>query len=148
MDLALLLGMYTITVLGITVGFHRLFTHHSFETNMVVKFILAVLGSIAVQGPLMKWVANHRRHHQHSDTDEDPHSPTHQGHGVWGVLRGAWHAHIGWMFVRHAPNLSSYVKDLQKNLALRVASALFPLWVALAVRLIPQDVLAECRKVR
>src|SRR5207244_6756731 len=74
-DLGLLLGMYVLTALGITVGFHRLFVHRSFEPNMVVKFVLAVLGSMAVQGPLLKWVAMHRRHHQHSDTLQDPHSP-------------------------------------------------------------------------
>ena len=74
-DLGLLLGMYVLTALGITVGFHRLFVHRSFETNIVVKFVLAVLGSMAVQGPLLKWVAMHRRHHQHSDTAGDPHSP-------------------------------------------------------------------------
>lgn len=135
-DLGLLLGMYVVTVLGITVGFHRLFTHHSFETNTVVKFILAVIGSMAVQGPLLKWVATHRRHHQHSDTPDDPHSPVHGGRGAWGILRGVWHAHIGWMFAGDPPNLYSYVKDLQKSRALRVANALFPLWVALGL-LIP-----------
>src|SRR5438105_4417820 len=91
LDLWLLLGMYVLTALGITVGFHRLFTHRSFETNIVVKFVLAVLGSMAVQGPLLKWVAMHRRHHQHSDTLQDPHSPHHHGQGILGLLRGAWH---------------------------------------------------------
>jgi stearoyl-CoA desaturase (delta-9 desaturase) len=80
-DLALLLGMYLLTALGITVGFHRLFTHQAFETNRAVQFVFAVLGSMAVEGPLLQWVALHRRHHQHSDDDEDPHSPHHQGRG-------------------------------------------------------------------
>ena len=88
-DLGLLLGMYVLTALGITVGFHRLFTHRSFETYAWVKFVLAVLGSMAVQGPLLKWVALHRRHHQHSDTPDDPHSPHHHGGGVLGRARGA-----------------------------------------------------------
>jgi len=134
-DLFLLLAMYVITVLGITVGIHRLFTHHSFETNIVIKFVFAVLGSKAVQGPLLNWVATHRRHHQHSDKLEDPHSPLQQGHGALGVLRGVWHAHLGWMFLADPPNLSSYVKDLQKSQALRVASAMFPAWVALSLLL-------------
>ena len=80
--------MYVLTALGITVGFHRLFTHRSFETNAVVQFVLAVLGSMAVQGPLLKWVALHRRHHQHSDTAGDPHSPHRTAEGV--LASAAW----------------------------------------------------------
>jgi stearoyl-CoA desaturase (Delta-9 desaturase) len=132
-DLGLLLGMYLLTALGITVGFHRLFVHRSFETNVVVKFVLAALGSMAVQASLFSWVAQHRAHHQHSDTPEDPHSPHHHGGGVLGRLRGFWHSHIGWAFEPDRPNLSRYVKDLRQSAALRVASALFPLWVALGL---------------
>jgi stearoyl-CoA desaturase (delta-9 desaturase) len=132
-DFGLLVGMYVLTVIGITVGFHRLFTHRSFETSMPVKFILAVLGSMAVQGPLLKWVAMHRRHHQHADTPADPHSPHHHGEGVWGLLRGAWHAHIGWFFAPEPEDLPRYVPDLRKSRTLRVASALFPLWVLLGL---------------
>jgi stearoyl-CoA desaturase (delta-9 desaturase) len=136
LDLGLLLGMYVLTGLGITVGFHRLFTHRAFQTNAVVKFVLAALGSMAVQAPLLHWVAQHRRHHQHSDTPDDPHSPHHQGSGLLGRLRGFWHAHVGWAFDPNAAGLDRYVKDLRQSAALRVASALFPLWVALGL-LIP-----------
>src|SRR5436190_19683185 len=87
-DLGLLLGMYFLTATGITVGFHRLFVHRSFETSMVVKVILAILGSMAVQASLFSWVAQHRAHHQFSDTAEDPHSPHHHGKGVFGWLLG------------------------------------------------------------
>ena len=135
-DLALLLGMYVLTGLGITVGFHRLFTHHSFETNLAVQFVFAVLGSMAVEGPLMQWVALHRRHHQYSDDEEDPHSPHHQGQGYWGVLRGLWHSHVGWMFASTPADLQRYVRDLRQSKLLRAASALFPLWVAVGL-LIP-----------
>jgi stearoyl-CoA desaturase (delta-9 desaturase) len=131
-ELALLLGMYGLTAVGVTVGFHRLFTHRAFETNVVVKFLLAVLGSMAVQAPLLKWVATHRLHHQHSDTPEDPHSPHHQG---LGLLRGFWHAHIGWAFDPDATGLDRYVKDLRQSGALRVVSGLFPVWVALGLLL-------------
>src|SRR5437764_12742982 len=124
-DLGLLLGMYVLTALGITVGFHRLFTHRSFETYTPMKVILVALGSMAVQGPMLKWVAMHRRHHQHSDTPEDPHSPHHHGGGVLGLIRGAWHAHIGWFFRRDPEGLDRYIPDLRKSKALRVASALF-----------------------
>jgi stearoyl-CoA desaturase (delta-9 desaturase) len=135
-ELGLLLGMYLLTGLGITVGYHRLFTHGAFETTGVIKFILAALGSMAVEGPVLQWVAQHRRHHQHSDTSEDPHSPHHQGDGLFGLLRGLWHAHLGWVFQGDPPNLYRYAKDLRQSGLLRRVNALFPLWVAVGL-LIP-----------
>lgn len=135
LDLALLLGMYLTTALGITAGFHRLFVHRSFEANMFVKFALAIMGSMAVQGALFKWVALHRRHHQHSDTPDDVHSPHHSGEGFGGFLLGFWHSHIGWAFEADPPNLEHYVKDLQASPAMRLASSLFPLWVILGFAL-------------
>jgi len=134
-DLALLLGMYALSALGITVGFHRLFTHRSFETNRVVQCILGVLGSMAVQGSLIKWVAQHRCHHQHSDHDADPHSPHTEGKGFLGFMRGLWHAHVGWVFKGDPQNLSAYVKDLRQSRLLRAVSALFPLWVVVGLLL-------------
>jgi stearoyl-CoA desaturase (Delta-9 desaturase) len=134
-DLGLLLSFYVLTALGITVGYHRLFVHRSFETNIAVKFVLAVLGSMAVQGPLLKWVAMHRRHHQHSDTSGDPHSPHGHGEGVVGVLRGIWHAHIGWLFDPDPLDIDRYVSDLNRSRALRFASTLFPAWIALGLLL-------------
>jgi stearoyl-CoA desaturase (delta-9 desaturase) len=132
-DLGLLLGMYTLTALGITVGFHRLFTHRSFETYRPVQLVLGVLGSMALQGSLLKWVAFHRRHHEHSDEPGDPHSPHLYGGGVSGLLRGLWHAHLGWVFRPDPPDLDRYVKDLRRSRLLRVVSALFPAWVVLGL---------------
>ncbi|MDB5312765.1 MAG: Fatty acid desaturase [Gemmataceae bacterium] len=132
-DLGLLLGMYTLSALGITVGFHRLFTHKSFETNAAVRFVLAALGSMAVQGSVLRWVAQHRRHHQHSDTPADPHSPHHHGRGLVGLVRGFWHAHLGWAFRPDATGLDRYVADLRKLASVRVASALFPVWIVLGL---------------
>lgn len=135
-ELVLLGGMYLLTVLGITVGYHRLFTHRSFETPPVIQFIFGVLGAMAVQGPLLTWVALHRRHHQFSDSHGDPHSPCHHGQGLRGVLHGFWHAHLGWMFRPIPADLSRYVKDLHQERWLRGLSRLFPVWVVLGL-LIP-----------
>jgi stearoyl-CoA desaturase (delta-9 desaturase) len=128
--------MYVVTGLGITVRYHRLFTHRSFETNCAMQFVLGVFGSMALEGPLLKWAAIHRRHHQHSDTQLDPHSPHRQGRGLGELLRGLWHAHMGWIFQPEPPNLSHYVKDLRQSRMLRMVSALFVLWVAVGL-LIP-----------
>ena len=84
---------------------------------------------------MLRWVAMHRRHHQHSDTPQDPHSPHHRGGGILGLIRGAWHAHIGWFFERDPEDLDRYVPDLRKSKVLRVASDLFLLWVALGLLL-------------
>ena len=132
-ELTLLLGGYLATGFGITVGYHRLFTHRSFDTSRPIKFLLGVLGSMAVQGTILHWVAIHRQHHQHSDGSEDPHSPCHFGGGVRGVLAGLWHAHVGWMFTADHPKLKDYVGDLRADRLIRVTSDLFPLWVFLGL---------------
>src|SRR5919201_1600959 len=113
-DLAIAAGMYVVTALGITVGYHRLLTHRSFATSKPLEYAFAALGSMAVQGPVIAWVADHRKHHAHTDREGDPHSP-HVGHGrgLAGVLRGLWHAHAGWLLEnqgraeggRYAPDL-------------------------------------------
>lgn len=131
--LGLLLGMYAVTVLGVTIGFHRLFTHRAFEAIRPVQAILAVLGSMSVEGPLLKWVAVHRRHHQHSDRHDDPHSPHLHGEGLAGLFKGLWHAHIGWLFQSDSPELPRYIPDLQSDGLLRVISKLFPVWVAVGL---------------
>src|SRR5438105_4319299 len=128
-DLGLLVGLYFLTAIGITVGFHRLFTHRSFRTSRVVQFILGGLGSMAVQGSLMQWVALHRRHHEHSDEPGDPHSPHLYGNGIVGMLRGFWHAHIGWIFKPDPPDLFRYITDLRRSRLGRFQSAMFPAWV-------------------
>ncbi len=133
--LAILGGMYAATAIGITVGYHRLFTHSSFATPRPMAFILAVLGSMAVEGPVLRWVAVHRKHHQHSDRTEDPHSPHTYGGGFWNVARGMWHAHAGWLFERPPRDLGRYVGDLRRDPWIRAASRLFPMWVLLGMLL-------------
>jgi stearoyl-CoA desaturase (delta-9 desaturase) len=113
-DLIVFALLYLLTGLGVTVGFHRLFTHRSFKTFPAVRGVLAVLGSAAIEGPVISWVADHRKHHAFSDRAGDPHSP-HVDHGSgWrGALRGLAHAHLGWLFIhtqrgsreRYAPDL-------------------------------------------
>ena len=110
LDLGILAVMYLLSGLGVTVGFHRLLTHRAFETYRPLKYLLAVLGSLSVQGSVIHWVADHRKHHAHTDEEGDPHSP-HVGHGAG--LRGLLHAHVGWLFQtvgqadarRYAPEL-------------------------------------------
>lgn len=132
-ELIILAVMYTATGLGITIGYHRLFTHQSFQTTGYIKFLLGVLGSMAVEGPLLRWVATHRRHHQHSDGHDDPHSPHRFGGGTRSVLAGWWHAHIGWIFKPNAPGLDRYIRDLQQDRTLRHVNRLFGVWVALGL---------------
>ncbi|MGL6094378.1 MAG: acyl-CoA desaturase [Fimbriiglobus sp.] len=132
-DLGLLLGMYLLTLLGITVGYHRLFVHKSFETYLPVKVVFTAMGSMAFQGSMIHWAGLHRWHHQHSDNPEDVHSPHHGGRGILGALRGFWHAHIGWAFFADPPGLERYVRDLTKSPTLRWASGLFPLWALLGL---------------
>jgi stearoyl-CoA desaturase (delta-9 desaturase) len=131
-DLVVLAVTYTLTGLGITVGYHRLFTHRSFKTTRAVRALLAVLGSMAVEGSVIEWVATHRKHHRFSDQSGDPHSP-HADHapGWRGALRGLAHAHIGWMFRgEDMANPARYAKDLVADRDLRWISRTFPLWVA------------------
>lgn len=134
--LALLIGMYLATALGVTIGYHRFFTHRSFKTPRVMVAVLAALGSMAVEGPVLQWVAVHRRHHQHSDDHDDPHSPHTHGAGLWCMIRGMWHAHMGWLFRAQHGGLPRYVLDLKEDRLIRAMSSLFPLWVVLGL-LIP-----------
>jgi stearoyl-CoA desaturase (Delta-9 desaturase) len=123
--------MYTLTGLGITVGFHRLFTHRSFKTGKAVRAILAALGSAAIEGPVISWVADHRKHHTFSDQPGDPHSPhVDHGHGLKGALRGLFHAHVGWLFIHTERGLKTrYAPDLLKDPVVSFINRTFLLWV-------------------
>jgi len=137
-DLVILAVMYSLTAMGITIGFHRLLTHRSFQTFKPVEYLFAILGSMAVQGPVNTWVADHRKHHAHTDQEGDPHSP-HVGHdgGVKGVLSGLFHAHVGWTFTEHGKaDQQKYARDLYEDRGMRFISDWFPLWVVLGL-LIP-----------
>jgi stearoyl-CoA desaturase (delta-9 desaturase) len=136
-DLVVFAIFYVATGLGITVGFHRLFTHRSFKTSRALRALFGVLGSMAVEGPLIDWVATHRKHHRYSDHPGDPHSP-HVGHapGWRGELSGLGHAHLGWMLRgKDMANPRRYATDLLADRDLRFISRTFPLWVAAGLAL-------------
>jgi stearoyl-CoA desaturase (Delta-9 desaturase) len=125
-DVAILVVMYTTTTLGITVGFHRLLTHRSFETYPWIRYLFAILGSMAVENPVIIWVTDHRKHHTFADEEGDPHSPHGHGGGVRGTLRGLWHAHIGWLLdsSRRAEPFR-YARDLMRDPVMRRISVDF-----------------------
>jgi len=136
-DLVLLAVMYLLTASGITVGFHRLLTHRSFRTHKPTEYAFATLGSMAVQGPVIAWVADHRKHHAHTDVEGDPHSP-HVGHGdgVTGVLRGLWHAHTGWLLSEHGrADWKRYAPDLYEDRGMRLINRRFVSLVMLGLAL-------------
>jgi stearoyl-CoA desaturase (Delta-9 desaturase) len=120
-DLTIMAVLYVITAAGITVGFHRMLTHRSFRTHKPTEYMLAILGSMAVQGSVIAWVADHRKHHAHTDVEGDPHSP-HVGHGdgTAGVLRGLWHAHTGWLLSEQGrADWKKYAPDLYEDQGMR-----------------------------
>jgi stearoyl-CoA desaturase (delta-9 desaturase) len=120
-DLAILGGMYFFTALGITIGYHRMLTHRSFEAHPIVRFIFLALGSIAVEGPALEWASTHIKHHATTDTDEDPHSP----------LAGFLHAHVGWIIYGQKADPQTYGKWLPKDRLVMAMSRTFPFWALL-----------------
>jgi stearoyl-CoA desaturase (Delta-9 desaturase) len=112
LDVGLAIGMYVLTGLGITVGFHRYFTHGSFKARRGLRIGLAMAGSMALQGSVVTWVADHRRHHAFSDKEGDPHSPWLFGTGPAALAKGFWHSHMGWLFDRDSTNARRFAPDL------------------------------------
>ncbi len=134
-DIALGVVLYVVTGHGITVGFHRMFTHGSFRPNRPLKIVLAVAGSMAVQGSVVAWVANHRRHHVHSDQPGDPHSPHTPTGGSTSALRRFGHAHMGWLFAADTTPAERFAPDLLKDRDISVVNRLFPLLATLSLSL-------------
>lgn len=123
--------MYLLTMGGMTIGLHRYFAHKCFETGPRMRLLLAVLGSMASQGPLLSWVTIHRKHHAFSDRPGDPHSPHIHGNKMMGMLNGLWHAHIGWMFSENAADWS-FSRDLMGDRRLFWVHRSYLYWVALS----------------
>jgi stearoyl-CoA desaturase (delta-9 desaturase) len=132
-DVILLNVFYWVSGWGVTVGFHRLFTHNSFKANRPLRAALAIAGSLAIEGPVIRWVADHRRHHAYSDKDGDPHSPWRYGETTGALAKGLAWAHIGWLFDEQHTNREKYAPDLMQDRDIRVISALFPVWVLVSL---------------
>jgi stearoyl-CoA desaturase (delta-9 desaturase) len=129
-DIVVFLILYVLTGLGVTVGFHRLFTHRSFATSRAMRGVFAALGSVAIEGPVISWVADHRKHHAFADQPGDPHSP-HVDHGVGlrGALRGLAHAHMGWLFLHNQRGARKrYAPDLLADPVVRFVDRTFVFW--------------------
>jgi stearoyl-CoA desaturase (delta-9 desaturase) len=132
-DASLFLAFYVVTGLGITVGYHRLFTHSSFKANRGLRIALAVAGSMAIEGPVIRWVADHRRHHAFSDREGDPHSPWRFGTSFRSMMKGFWFAHIGWLFDIEHTNREKYTPDLMRDRDIALVDRLFPLWISVSL---------------
>jgi stearoyl-CoA desaturase (delta-9 desaturase) len=129
-DIALVALMWAITGLGVTLGYHRYFTHGSFKANRSVKIALGLMGSLALEGSLDQWVADHRKHHKFSDEVGDPHSPWRYGTTKRAVARGLWYAHIGWLLDDSNTPIEKYAPDIAADKDLRMMSRFFPAIVA------------------
>jgi stearoyl-CoA desaturase (delta-9 desaturase) len=134
-DVSLAVGFYFLTLLGVTVGYHRHFTHGSFKAKTPLRVALAAVGGMAIQGPVVQWVADHRRHHAFADREGDPHSPWRYGAGARNLAKGMFHAHMGWLFDRRQTNAERYAPDLLRDTAVRRTSRLFVVWAFLSLAL-------------
>ena len=127
LDLAIFATLYVFTTVGVTVGYHRLFTHRSFDTPAPVRAVLAIAGSMSLQGAVIEWVAIHRRHHAFADAYGDPHSPhLETASGLRGTLRGLYHAHVGWLFKTEYTEPSRWAPDLLEDPVLVRVNRAFP----------------------
>jgi stearoyl-CoA desaturase (delta-9 desaturase) len=135
-EIGLFFGMWLLTGLGLTAGYHRLFTHRAFSTGTAVSCMLVIMGSMAGRGPMLSWVAMHRRHHELSDHEGDLHSPNLHGATLLGRLRGFLHAHLTWMIDHDYPNVVHYVPDLMTDRTLLTVNRHYYVWVLLGL-LIP-----------
>jgi stearoyl-CoA desaturase (Delta-9 desaturase) len=134
-DVVIAAVMYAITGHGVTVGFHRYFTHKSFKPNRPLKVALAIAGSMAIQGPVIRWVADHRKHLKFSDRDGDPHSPWRYGQTIPALTKGFLHAHMMWLFDPEQTPQRKYAPDLLKDRDIVRVSRAFPLLVAISLLL-------------
>src|SRR5262249_60357409 len=119
---------------AISVGSHRHFTHNSFKAAKPLRVALGIAGTLAIEGPLLVWVADHRRHHKYSDREGDPHSPWRFGNDWKGLTKGLLYAHVGWMFDPNRTSQQKFCPDLLSDRTLRRVAKAFPLWAAISLR--------------
>jgi stearoyl-CoA desaturase (delta-9 desaturase) len=141
-EIGMLALMYILCTIGANVGLHRHFAHRSFNAYRPVRIALAILGAMAAQGPLITWVAAHRRHHAYSDRPGDPHSPNLHGEGWYGLVAGLWHAHIGWMFSNESSDWARFARDVLQDRGLLKIHQTYFIWVFLGLAL--PTVLGAC----
>jgi stearoyl-CoA desaturase (delta-9 desaturase) len=132
-DIVIAFVFYVVTGMGITMGFHRHFTHSSFKAARPLHVSLAIAGSLAIEGPVLVWVADHRRHHKYSDKEGDPHSPWRFGNDWKALSKGLLYAHMGWMFNPNRTSQQKFCPDLLADPPIRRVSSTFPLWVAVSL---------------
>lgn len=134
-ELALFVGMYVMGALGIEAGYHRLFSHRSFQAHPALRALLAIWGSMNAQGPVLFWAAIHRRHHSYADRPGDPHSPylSADGKNHPGFWRGLWHAHTGWLFVHEITDWGRYAPDLLKDKVLFKINRYYLVWLSMGL---------------
>ncbi len=133
LEVVLAVVLYAVAGHGVTIGFHRLLTHRSFKAKRPLKVLLAVAGSMAFEGPVIGWVADHRRHHAYTDRPGDPHSPHAYGGGFRAQVRGLWHAHTGWLFDHDPTPPERYARDLLADRDVVAINRLFPLWCVVSL---------------
>jgi stearoyl-CoA desaturase (delta-9 desaturase) len=132
-DVTLALVFYFVSGMGVTIGFHRYLTHGSFKAKRPLRIALAVAGTLALQGSVVQWVADHRRHHAYSDVEGDPHSPWRYGESVRGLTKGLFYSHMGWLFHRELSNRARFAPDLEADPAIRRVDSMFPLLVMISM---------------
>jgi len=133
LDIALLVGFYMITILGVSVGYHRLFSHKAFKTGPIMKTIIGIAASISTQGTIASWVSHHRQHHLYSDQPGDVHSPHLHGDGFWGQLQGFWHGHFGWMVGATWVEPLPYINDLKSDRIVQMLDRFCLVWIVLGL---------------
>jgi stearoyl-CoA desaturase (Delta-9 desaturase) len=132
-DIGLAALFYFVTCVGVTLGFHRYFTHRAFKADRPMRVALAIVGSMAFQGPIITWVADHRRHHAFTDKEGDPHSPWLFGTSPAAVVKGFWHSHFGWMLEHEVTNPARFAPDLLADPDIKRINRQFPLWSTLSL---------------
>ncbi|MGO4443530.1 acyl-CoA desaturase [Mycobacterium sp. 2YAF39] len=135
LDLSLFAVFYAIQMFGVSIGFHRYLAHKAFKTSPFFEGVLMIMGSMALEGPILFWVSTHRRHHRFSDEEGDPHSPNRSGDGLLGKLKGLWYAHVPWMFSDQESRVAVFAPDVVRDRRLYYFNRTYPLWALVSLLL-------------